>query len=102
MSPQKPEEDERMKKVHYKEALGCLQYIAQATRPDISYAVNAVSEFNSNPGPKHWDAVKRILRYLKRTASNRLRYSKQGNGELWCYLLERETPVNGSFIMLRS
>ena len=38
-----------------------------ATRPDIAFAVGAVSRFMSNPGKKHWDAVKLILRYLSGT-----------------------------------
>jgi ATP-binding cassette subfamily B (MDR/TAP) protein 1 len=37
-------------------------------RPDIGYAVGAVSRFLSNPGKEHWSAVKWILRYLKGTA----------------------------------
>ena len=34
-------------------------------RPDICYVVRLVSIFQSNPGPKHWMVVNRILRYLK-------------------------------------
>jgi hypothetical protein len=36
------------------------------TRPDISYAVNVVSQFLEAPRVSHWEAVTRILRYLKR------------------------------------
>lgn len=43
--------------------MGSILYAAQG--PDISFAVNLVSRFNNNPGKPHWDAVKRILRYLK-------------------------------------
>ncbi|KXJ62343.1 hypothetical protein RP20_CCG020162 [Aedes albopictus] len=85
MTPKSQDEIEEMKKVPYKEAVGCLQYIAQATRPDISFAVNAVSQFSSNPGRKHWEAVKRILRYLKGTINNRLLFNKRGNGEIIGY-----------------
>ena len=35
------------------------------TSPDINYVVGLASRFQSNPGIKHWMAVKRILRYLK-------------------------------------
>ncbi|GMP50698.1 hypothetical protein CsSME_00017211 [Camellia sinensis var. sinensis] len=44
------------------------------TRPDICYAVGLVSRYQSNPGPAHWKAVKRILRYLKGTADYTLCY----------------------------
>ena len=37
-------------------------------RPDIFYAVRLVSRFQSYLGPKHWMAMKRILRFLKRTS----------------------------------
>ncbi|CAA7058388.1 unnamed protein product [Microthlaspi erraticum] len=39
-----------------------LMYAMMCTRPDICYAVGLVSRYQSNPGEKHWMAVKRILR----------------------------------------
>ncbi|MCO5605949.1 hypothetical protein L7F22_060135 [Adiantum nelumboides] len=54
-------------------------YAMVATRPDIAHAVGVVSRFMSNPGKKHWDAVKSILRYLSGTADRQLCY---GGGEL--------------------
>ena len=53
-----------MSKVPYQSAVGSLMYAMIATRPDIAFAVGAVSRFMSNPGNKHWEAVKLILRYL--------------------------------------
>ena len=53
-----------MRNVPYCEAVGVLMYAMLGTRPDISYAVTTVSKFSSNPGMAHWDAVKRIYRYL--------------------------------------
>jgi hypothetical protein len=37
------------------------------TRPDITYAVSQVSKFNSEPGPAHWKAVKRIFQYIQQS-----------------------------------
>ena len=65
-----------MRGVDYRQAVGCLLWIANGTRPDISYAVSQVSRFLENPGPKHWQAVKRIIRYLVGTADMKIRYSK--------------------------
>ncbi|XP_074569538.1 uncharacterized protein LOC141826187 [Curcuma longa] len=69
MCPKTPEEIADMKKKPYASAIGSLMYTMLCTRPDISYAVGLVSRFQSNPGSRHWKAVKRIFRYLKGTAN---------------------------------
>lgn len=58
----------------YREAVGCLQYIACACRPDILFATNYLSRFNSRPLSKHWEAVKRVIVYLKSTSNYELKY----------------------------
>ena len=45
------------------------------TRPDIGYAVGTLSKFTSNPGVEHWNALIRVLRYLKGTINVGLHYS---------------------------
>jgi len=50
----------------FRSIVGALQY-ATITRPEISYSVNIVCQFLSNPLEDHWKAVKRILRYLQGT-----------------------------------
>ena len=55
--------------------MGSLLYAAIATRPDISYAVGAVSKFCAAPSTSHLTAVKRILRYLKGTAELALTFN---------------------------
>jgi tRNA C32,U32 (ribose-2'-O)-methylase TrmJ len=37
------------------------------TRPDVSYALSAMSRYQSNYGEAHWTIVKNILKYLRRT-----------------------------------
>lgn len=61
------EEITEMKDVPYRELIGCLTYLASATRPDISFIVNFLAQFNVNPRKEHWQAAKRVLRYLKGT-----------------------------------
>lgn len=51
-------------------------YLVQGTRPNIAFAVNDVSRFNTNFDIAHWKAVKRILRYLRGTINYKLKYSK--------------------------
>ncbi|XP_071686855.1 uncharacterized mitochondrial protein AtMg00810-like [Rutidosis leptorrhynchoides] len=50
----------------YRSLVGALRYLT-ITRPDISYAVNQVSQFLQSPTMDHFQAVKRILRYVKGT-----------------------------------
>ena len=44
-----------------------LQYIVNATCPDITYAVNRLASYMAKPSLQHNIAVKRILRYLAGT-----------------------------------
>lgn len=76
------EDQEAMSNIPYQEAVGSLLYLVQGTRPDIVFAVNDVSRYNSNFGKAHWTAVKRIFRYLQSTIDLRLVYSKTGNRTL--------------------
>lgn len=70
----------KLKDIPYQEAVGSLLFAAQISRPDIQFAVGAVSRFNHNFGKAHWVAVKRIMRYLKGTIDFKLTYSKKDVG----------------------
>lgn len=74
------EEQVKMKKVDYRGVVGGLLYLAVYTRPDIAFAVGALSQFLSNPGWEHWVAAKRVLRYLKGTEDVGLTYRKDKCG----------------------
>lgn len=83
--PRNDEEKAKMAKIPYQEAVGCLNYLAQSTRPDIAFAVHVLSRFNSNAGEKHWQAVKHLLRYLRGTSNHRLEYRKSIDGSITGY-----------------
>jgi transposase InsO family protein len=72
--PKNDEEKNQMSKVPYASVIGSLMYAMLCTRPDICFAVGMVSRYQSNPGPAHWRAVKRILRYLRGTSDHALCY----------------------------
>lgn len=53
----------------YQTVMGSLQYLL-FTRPDIAYSVNKLSQFMHKPTDLHWQAAKRVLRYLAGTISH--------------------------------
>ena len=61
--------------IPYRSAVGSLMYLAVCTRPDLAMAVSALSSYCQSPQPEHWEAVKRVLRYVKGTVGEGLGYS---------------------------
>ena len=56
-----------MESVPYAQFVGNLKYAMTSTRLDICHAIGLVSRYQFNIGKKHWQAVKRIFRYLQET-----------------------------------
>src|SRR5579871_7058381 len=48
--------------------MGALNYLAMVTRPNITFITEIMVRFIYKSGLAYWQAVKRILRYLKGTA----------------------------------
>ena len=69
-------------KEKFQSAIGCLIYAAQATRPDLSAAVNALSQFMLDPSLDHWKAVKRVLRYVKGTIDYGIEFNAQESNKI--------------------
>ena len=57
----------------YRRLVGKLNYLT-ITRPNISFPVSVVCQFLQSPCDSHWDAVIRILRYIKSTPSQGVLY----------------------------
>ena len=57
--------------------------LAVTTRPDIAYVVGVLCRFVENPGEAHWNAAKRVLRYLKGTVDMSLAYSGSSSPDLF-------------------
>uniref|UniRef100_A0A1J3JSN7 Retrovirus-related Pol polyprotein from transposon TNT 1-94 n=1 Tax=Noccaea caerulescens TaxID=107243 RepID=A0A1J3JSN7_NOCCA len=62
----------------YRTLIGSLQYLS-FTRPDIAYVVNKLSQYMQSPTTDHWQAAKRVLRYLAGSATHGLFISKSNN-----------------------
>jgi hypothetical protein len=60
----------------YRELLGSLLYVANGTRPDIAYAVGALSRYSDCYNDGHWKALQRVLNYIVNTADEKLIYSR--------------------------
>jgi hypothetical protein len=86
----------------YSHIIGSLIYLGSATRPDISFVVNKLSRFTSNPGDDHWHALEQVMHYLAGTMDYGIHYSEylavlevqwitvkvyQENEKLWGYYI---------------
>lgn len=69
----------------YRSLVGALQYLS-ITRPDISYVVNQVCKFMQTPTTVHWQAAKRILRYIKGTVEYGLVFTPSPSTKLNMHL----------------
>ncbi|GJV27233.1 zinc finger, CCHC-type containing protein [Tanacetum coccineum] len=61
--------------LEYSRVIGCLMYAMTCIRPDIAFDVGKLSRDTINPGTSHWQAIHRVLKYLKKTMDYRLIYS---------------------------
>jgi hypothetical protein len=61
----------------YRQLIGSLMYLVN-TRPDISFAINSLSQFMVEPRRVHWIVVKHVLHYLRGTMEYGLLYEGSG------------------------
>lgn len=61
------DEENKMKKIPFQEALGLLMWLQIATRPDLTLFVNILACFAHNPGMTHQNILKDVLVYIKDT-----------------------------------
>nr|GEU92397.1 zinc finger, CCHC-type [Tanacetum cinerariifolium] len=83
-------EDKAVSQLEYSRMIGCLMYVTTSTRPDIAFLVGKMSRYTSNPNTQHWQAIQRVLKYLKKTMDYILTYSG--------YLLVLERYTDASWI----
>ncbi|KAJ0454405.1 putative RNA-directed DNA polymerase [Helianthus annuus] len=80
----KRESEARVDANQYRRLVRRLLYL-QATRPDIAYSVNVLSQFVSDPRESHLEAANRVLRYLKATPGQGILLTKDGGTNLTAF-----------------
>jgi hypothetical protein len=103
----KNESDKKPLEHPYASLIGSLLYLSNCTRPDITFAVNKLSSYNSNPNETHWKCAMRVLRYLKKTSELGITYSKSNDFILngfsdadWANDLDTRRSTTGYFVTL--
>lgn len=80
----------------YRRLVGRLIYLA-VTRPDLAYSVHVLSQFMSQPCEEHWEAVLRVVRYLKGTPGQGILLRSACDLQLygWCELCTHTSLTHG-------
>lgn len=99
---QSQEDQSQLTKLPYRSLVGCLLYLAISTRPDISYAVQQLSQYLDSYSFIHWNAAIRLVRYLKGTRELKLHLGGTNPVELlgftdsdWANCLDTRRSVGG-------
>ena len=69
----------------YRSVMGMLNYLC-GTRPDILFAVHQCARFCEHPKLSHEKAVKRTVRYLKRTPTEGIVLRPDSSRGIQCYV----------------
>lgn len=83
--PKRECEVQEMSEIPYRNLIGSLAFLANRTRPDISYALNIFSQFQENPGKAHWEGLLKVLGYVKYTQNFKLNLSEIHDLKLTAY-----------------
>lgn len=72
------DDEDKIDVTKYHSAIGSLMHAAIVTRPDIAFAVNTLAQFNVKHSKPHWNAVRKIFKYLKSTKDSGILYNRCG------------------------
>ena len=72
---------DRIDPTFYRWIIRSLMYLVN-TQPDISFAVNSLSQFMVDLRRVHWTPTKHILRYIRGTVEYGLVYERRGSVQL--------------------
>ena len=75
---------EKIDQTDFRKIVGCLMYLT-ATRPDILNAVSILSRFMHCASELHFQAAKRVIRYIKGTCNFGIKYTRSRDFKLFGY-----------------
>lgn len=90
----------------FKQAIGSLLYLSNNTRPDLAYAVCALSQRCCNPTERDWRNVCQVLKYLNATLDVGLNFSKTGEhlqvyvDSSWANQIAERRSIYGVILLL--
>lgn len=85
-----------------RDIIGCLQYLAHKTRPDIAATVQYLSQFMHKPTKALYNACCNVLRYLRGTITHKLSLgASPGDGNVAVYTDAHYGPRSVSGIVIK-
>ena len=66
---------ESISQTQYVQIIGSLLHLMSFSRPDIAYSVGRLSRYTQCPSHDYWDALTRLIKYLRRTIDYDMEYS---------------------------
>gem|GEM_PF-2876143 len=90
----------RFGNMNYRSIIGALLYVSCSTRPDISYAVNKLAKFASNPGVTHFRAILHLIGFIKSTSHQGIKfYAKIIESPLFQMLKENNIKITEETVL---
>ena len=77
--------DQRIDQRQYQQVIESLMYAVIHTHPDISFALDQLSQYLNDPAEHHEQALKRLLWYICSTANLEIMYGPSGSQDLIRY-----------------
>ena len=74
-------DEERIDAGEYSKTVGTFMYAMVMTRPDIAFVLGRLAQYMSDPAVFHGHALKNLMRYLRSTVSQKLRFGPGGAHE---------------------
>jgi hypothetical protein len=73
--------DERIDVTQYQQVVGSIMYAMVLTRPDIAFVLGCLARYMSDPAIYHGHAIRELMRYLRSTIKQKLRFGPRGENK---------------------